>query len=78
MGQKTPGNWFSPIKPINPEHAEELLYINKYGNDAGQVKGYIFKERVSGYAGKVKDGAGYQFYIPEGVDLTEILEEVIF
>ncbi|MBF0207644.1 MAG: hypothetical protein HQK53_12215, partial [Oligoflexia bacterium] len=59
------------------EHAEELLYINKYGNDAGQIKAYIIKERVSGYAGKVADGAGYQFYIPEGTPLSEILEEVM-
>lgn len=57
QGQKNPGNWFSPIKPVDPSHAEDLLYINKYGNDVSQVKAYIIKERVSGYAGKVTDGS---------------------
>ena len=42
-----------------------------------KIKAYIIKERVSGYAGKVQDGAGYQFYIPEGVSLSDVLEEVV-
>jgi len=76
-GQNDPGNWFTPIKPLDSNHADDLLNIKKYGNDAFQIKAYIIKERVSGYAGKVTNGTGYQFYIPEGTDLTDILEEVI-
>lgn len=76
-GQKSPGNWFTPIKPANTEHAEELLNIRKWGNDAGQIKIYRVKERVSGYAGKVADGEGHQFLVPKDIPINDVMEEVI-
>ncbi len=79
-GQTKPGRWFTPIKPINAAHAEELLNIAKYGNDAGQLKVYKVTERVSGYAGKVAGGtgSGHQFYIPKDVPLIDVIEEILF
>lgn len=76
--QISQGNWFSPIKPLDALHAEELLNINKWGNDAGQLKAFVVKERVSGYAGKVAGGEGHQFYVPEGTPIDEIFEEIKF
>ncbi|MEO7163937.1 MAG: hypothetical protein ABI041_13540 [Bdellovibrionia bacterium] len=77
-GQTTPGNWFLPIKPVNAQHAEELANIKKWGNDAGQIKVYKGKERVSGYAGKVAGGDGHQFFVPNGVPIQDIIEEIKF
>jgi hypothetical protein len=75
-GQLNPGNWFGPIKPLNADHADDLFNIRIWGNDAQQIKTFIVKERISGYAGKVAGGEGHQFYIPFGVDLRDILIEV--
>ncbi|MEC9283472.1 MAG: pre-toxin TG domain-containing protein [Bdellovibrionota bacterium] len=72
------GNWFSSIKPLDALHAEDLLNIKKWGNDAGQLKAFVVKERVSGYAGKVAGGEGHQFYVPEGTPIDEIFEEIKF
>lgn len=76
-GAKTPGRWFTPIRPIDSRHAEELLNLNKWGNDAGQIKAFIFKKDVTGYSGKVAGGRGSQFFVPEEVPLSEIVEEII-
>lgn len=76
-GQDKPGRWFTPVKPIDADHAEELLNINKWGNDAGQLKVFKVKESVSGYAGKVKGGSGHQFFIPNDVPLEDVIEEII-
>lgn len=77
-GQTRPGNWFAPVKPINAEHADELLNIKIWGNDAGQIKVFKIKERVSGYAGKVAGVEGHQFFILKDVPLEEVIEEIIF
>lgn len=76
-GQLNPGNWFTSVKPMDAADAEDLLNINKYGNFAEQIKAYVVKERVSGYAGKVTDGMGHQFHIPKDVPLADVIEEVI-
>ena len=75
-GQTSHGNWFGPIKPLDSDHAEAMFNIRKWGNDAGQVKAFIVKERVSGYAGKVAGGEGHQFYIPRGVKIEDVVKEV--
>jgi hypothetical protein len=75
-GQTGPGRWFTPVKPLDAEHAEEMLNINKWTNDGGQIKAYRFKETVSGYASKVEGGSGHQFKIPKDVPITEVLEEI--
>ena len=77
-GQGKPGNWFLPIKPVNAQHAEELANIRKWGNDAGQIKVFKVKEHVSGYAGKIAGGDGHQFFVPNGVPIQEIIEELKF
>lgn len=77
-GQVRPGNWFAPVKPINAQHADELLNIRVWGNDASQIKVFKINERVSGYAGKVAGGEGHQFFIPRDVPLEEVIEEIIF
>lgn len=74
--QRNIGNWFGPIKPLDSKHAEELFNIQKWGNDASEIKTFIVKERVSGYAGKVAGGNGHQFFIPPGVPLEKVLVEV--
>lgn len=74
--QKSIGNWFGPIKPMDSKHADELFNIQKWGNDASDIKTFVVKERVSGYAGKVAGGEGHQFFIPPGVPLEKILIEV--
>jgi hypothetical protein len=61
----------------DPNHADELLNIRKWNNDAGKIKIYKVNERVSGYAGKVTGGDGHQFYIPDDVPLHDVLEEVL-
>jgi hypothetical protein len=33
-------------------------------------------EKVSGYAGKVRGGAGHQFFIPDEIPLDQVLEEI--
>ncbi len=76
-GQKAPGHWFGPIKPLDPDHADELFNIRKWGNDASITKTFVVKERVSGYAGKVAGGEGHQFFIPTEFDLREIVEEIL-
>ncbi|WP_372655948.1 pre-toxin TG domain-containing protein [Halobacteriovorax sp.] len=77
-GQTKPGRWFAPVKPINSEHAEAMLNIKKWGNNADKIKVYKVKESVSGYAGKVACGEGHQFLIPNDVPLEDVLEEIIF
>lgn len=76
-GQSKPGRWFTPIKPIDASHADELLNIKKWGNDAGQLRVFKVKESVSGYAGKVEGGSGHQFFIPNNVPLEDVIEEII-
>ncbi len=76
-GQDKPGRWFTPIKPIDADHAEELLNIEKWSNDAGQLRIFKVKESVSGYAGKVEGGSGHQFFIPNDVPLSDVIEEII-
>lgn len=76
-GQDRPGRWFIPIKPIDADQAEELLNIRKWGNDAGQLRIFKVKENVSGYAGKVEGGSGHQFFIPNDVPLSDLIEEII-
>ncbi|MFV8258436.1 pre-toxin TG domain-containing protein [Bdellovibrio bacteriovorus] len=75
-GATTPGRWFTPIRPRDAKEADEMLNIFKYHNYADQIKTYVFKENVSGYAGKVAGGSGHQFYIPDDVPLNEVLDEV--
>lgn len=75
-GQDKPGRWFTPIKPIDADHAEELLNIRKWGNDASQLRVFKVKESVSGYAGKVEGGSGHQFFIPNDVPLEDVIEEI--
>lgn len=75
-GATTPGRWFTPIRPRDAKEANEMLNIFKHHNYADQIKSYVFKDNVSGYAGKVAGGSGHQFYIPEDVPLNEVLDEV--
>ncbi len=77
-GQKGAGNWFGPLRPKDSDHAESLFNIRRWGNNAEQIKAYVVKERVSGYAGKVAGGEGHQFLIPSDVPLDKVLMEVNF
>lgn len=75
-GQKTPGRWFTPIRPKNPQHAEEMLNIAKYGNDAGQLAVFRVTERVNVYFGKVRDHNGLQIYLLHEIPLNEVMEQI--
>jgi hypothetical protein len=77
-GQTRAGRWFTPIRPLDALDAETQLSLRKVGNDAHHVKAYQIRERVSGYEGMVKDGSGYQFFIPKDVPLEEVIEDIIF
>jgi hypothetical protein len=79
------GQWFTPIKPLDARHADELTNIFKHKNFAEVIKTYVVKEKVSGYAGKVKGeltdsqsmSRGYQFYVNlESEDLAKIFIEI--
>lgn len=77
-GQTKPGRWFGPVKPLDPSHADDLYFLRYTGNTGEQLKAYRIKERISGYAGKVRSGEGHQFYIPDDVPLEDVLEEIAF
>ncbi len=75
-GQKNPGNFFTPVKPVSSQDAIESLHLGPWKNDASQIKAYRFTEPVSGYAGKINGGSGHQFMVPEGVPVHEVLQEI--
>jgi hypothetical protein len=79
--QDAPGNWFAPIRPLNAQHAEELMNVRKWKNYGEQLRIYIVRERIAGYAGKVAGGEGHQFFIPrriggQPVSLSTVLEDL--
>jgi YD repeat-containing protein len=63
-GQRTPGEWFSEVKPINSLDAEELFNIKTWGNNAEQLGIFEIKPGLQALRGSVKGGTGTQLHIP--------------
>lgn len=68
-GQAEPGRWFGTAKPESARHAEILFNINKWGNDGGQIMGYLVLAPIPGYWGRVAGGLGLQLFVPESINL---------
>ncbi|MCK5883584.1 MAG: hypothetical protein KAG61_07845 [Bacteriovoracaceae bacterium] len=81
------GRYWSRVKPTGPGQATfDAALLPSFRNssqkvaeinDAGQLRVFKVKESVSGYAGKVEGGSGYQFFIPNDVPLVDVIEEII-
>ncbi|NUN06459.1 MAG: hypothetical protein HUU57_11935 [Bdellovibrio sp.] len=76
--QAESGRWFSTSVARSREEAEELFYVEKWGNDRGQMRMYIVKDNFTGYTGKVAGGSGNQLFVPDSVPLKEVLEPLSF
>jgi len=70
------GRWFSPVRPVNAQHADEMLNTRRWNNFGEVLRVYVVRERVAGYAGKVAGGEGHQFLLPRDVSLVDVLEEI--
>ncbi len=64
---RTPGSpptrWFGPVKAPDAVDAAQRYALPQH-NTAEAVYAYVVRERVSGYAGGVAGGGGFQFWIP--------------
>jgi hypothetical protein len=75
LGQNSPGEFFTTVKPINSMDAEEMLNVKAWGNNAEQVMIISIKEGLVAWKGGVKGGCGLQVYIPKEsqVDFINVL-----
>jgi hypothetical protein len=71
-----PGRWFSTRETVTKIGTESQLNIKVYGSPVETMRAYRFKTDVTVYYGKVKDGTGYQLYIPSDVKPSDIFEFV--
>lgn len=72
--QTNSGNWFSTSVAKSREEAEEMFYVEKWGNDRGQMRMYIVKDDFTAYTGKVAGGSGDQLFVPYTTPVNEVLE----
>ncbi len=73
---REPRRWFGFADTQTKEINNGFYNHEAYGNINDRVRKYVVKEDVTVYVGKVKDGIGYQGYIPDHIDPKEVLEWV--
>ncbi|MCB0394862.1 MAG: hypothetical protein KDD25_09890, partial [Bdellovibrionales bacterium] len=79
LGQSRPGKFFGSREsgvPRTVSEGEELWFIQEHGKRAEVVKGYMVTKDIPVYYGKVANGVGDQFLVPEFQYLSDSLKEV--
>jgi len=70
---RDPGRWFG-IAGVDNKKASNWLYNHELWNNPNtKMRRYEVTQDVTVYFGKVKDGVGYQFFIPNHVEPKEVL-----
>lgn len=69
-----PGRWFGTRAAVTSEGADKLYNSAVYGNPNSLMRKYEFKQDVTVYYGRVKDGSGYQAYLPTDIDPSKVLK----
>lgn len=69
-----PGRFLGTRRPVTQEGAESLYYIRFHGNPVESVRTYQFTRPVTVYYGKVRDGSGYQIFVPGDVMPESVLK----
>lgn len=68
-----PGRWFGTRETATRTGTDSLYQTAKYGNEHSILRTYEFKQDVTVYYGRVKNGNGYQAYIPDDINPGSVL-----
>ncbi|NPV38422.1 MAG: LysM peptidoglycan-binding domain-containing protein [Brevinematales bacterium] len=69
-----PGNWLGTREAKTREGVDSLYYLKEWKNPLVVLRKYELVEDATFYYGKVKNGKGYQIYVPEDIDTSKIFK----
>jgi len=70
----SPGRWMGTRETVTAQGTDSQYFLSFHNNPLNKLRAYEFTADVTVYYGKVKNGSGYQIYIPSDINTSDVLK----